>query len=232
MTKHRPAPSPSNLDVDEAETRHLHERGTAPPRGLVATDSPNFLCSGLPHHWRCNKTLPRPFTVSTRLHLNGTYEEKGFQTIPANWFRLIISENASEPFGVHALMGCNRGLIDIITNPVRYHKNHCFWSDQKAGQISGLERHVTFSSIVQVVCLGNDVADGVLVTLMAGNDDHSSAELRNATATVRQAHAHFNDLRFIGRSGRGRRKMKGWCRQSRTFVSYLVRFLLRDVKNC
>uniref|UniRef100_A0A3Q2YF63 Runt-related transcription factor 1-like n=1 Tax=Hippocampus comes TaxID=109280 RepID=A0A3Q2YF63_HIPCM len=117
VTKHRPAPSPSNLDVDEAETRYLHERGAAPPRGLVATDSPNFLCSSLPHHWRCNKTLPRPFAV---------------------------------------------------------------------------------------ICLGNDVADGVLVTLMAGNDDNSSAELRNATATVRQGHAHFNDLRFIGRSGRGK----------------------------
>ncbi|XP_051935380.1 protein lozenge-like isoform X2 [Hippocampus zosterae] len=119
VTKHRPAPSPSNLDVDEAETRYLHERAAAPPRGLVATDSPNFLCSSLPHHWRCNKTLPRPFTV---------------------------------------------------------------------------------------VCLDNDVADGVLVTLMAGNDDNSSAELRNATATVRQGHAHFNDLRFIGRSGRGQRQ--------------------------
>uniref|UniRef100_A0A8B9Z0K1 Runt-related transcription factor n=1 Tax=Buteo japonicus TaxID=224669 RepID=A0A8B9Z0K1_9AVES len=35
---------------------------------LVRTDSPNFLCSVLPSHWRCNKTLPvafkvRPFTA-------------------------------------------------------------------------------------------------------------------------------------------------------------------------
>lgn len=59
------------------------------------------------------------------------------------------------------------------------------------------------SSILQVVALGNDVPDGVVVTVMAGNEDNSSAELRNATATMKQGYAHFNDLRFIGRSGRG-----------------------------
>jgi runt-related transcription factor 3 len=30
---------------------------------LVRTDSPNFLCSVLPSHWRCNKTLPVAFKV-------------------------------------------------------------------------------------------------------------------------------------------------------------------------
>ncbi|MED6274992.1 hypothetical protein CHARACLAT_021920, partial [Characodon lateralis] len=55
-----------------------------------------------------------------------------------------------------------------------------------------------------VVALGNDVPDGVVVTVMAGNDDNCSAELRNATATMKQGYAHFNDLRFIGRSGRGK----------------------------
>lgn len=30
---------------------------------LVRTDSPNFLCSVLPTHWRCNKTLPIAFKV-------------------------------------------------------------------------------------------------------------------------------------------------------------------------
>lgn len=32
---------------------------------LVRTDSPNFLCSVLPSHWRCNKTLPVAFKVSS-----------------------------------------------------------------------------------------------------------------------------------------------------------------------
>lgn len=33
------------------------------PGELVKTDSPNFLCSVLPTHWRCNKTLPIAFKV-------------------------------------------------------------------------------------------------------------------------------------------------------------------------
>ncbi|XP_010788541.1 runt-related transcription factor 1-like [Notothenia coriiceps] len=35
------------------------------PGELVKTDSPNFLCSVLPTHWRCNKTLPIAFKVGT-----------------------------------------------------------------------------------------------------------------------------------------------------------------------
>ncbi|XP_074503474.1 runt-related transcription factor 2 [Sebastes fasciatus] len=117
VVKRRPAPSPTNRQLDNQEVKSLHQRSTAPTRGLVQTDSPNFLCSTLPQHWRCNKTLPRAFTV---------------------------------------------------------------------------------------VAVGNDVPDGVVVTVMAGNDENSSAELRNATATMKQGYAHFNDLRFIGRSGRGK----------------------------
>ncbi|XP_061602143.1 RUNX family transcription factor 2a [Cololabis saira] len=115
--KCRLGPSPNIRQLDEQEVRSHHQHNTAPPRGLVQTDSPNFLCSSLPKHWRCNKTLPKAFTV---------------------------------------------------------------------------------------VSLGNDVPDGVAVTVMAGNDDNSSAELRNATTTMKQGCAHFNDLRFIGRSGRGK----------------------------
>ncbi|XP_029459381.1 runt-related transcription factor 1 isoform X2 [Rhinatrema bivittatum] len=86
------------------------------PGELVRTDSPNFLCSVLPTHWRCNKTLPIAF---------------------------------------------------------------------------------------KVVALG-DVPDGTLVTVMAGNDENYSAELRNATAAMKNQVAKFNDLRFVGRSGRGK----------------------------
>uniref|UniRef100_A0A3B3U862 Runt-related transcription factor n=1 Tax=Poecilia latipinna TaxID=48699 RepID=A0A3B3U862_9TELE len=86
------------------------------PGELVKTDSPNFLCSVLPTHWRCNKTLPIAFKVLT---------------------------------------------------------------------------------------LG-DIPDGTLVTVMAGNDENYSAELRNATAVIKNQVARFNDLRFVGRSGRGK----------------------------
>lgn len=53
-----------------------------------------------------------------------------------------------------------------------------------------------------MVALG-DVPDGTLVTVMAGNDENYSAELRNATAAMKNQVARFNDLRFVGRSGRG-----------------------------
>ncbi|XP_034041316.1 RUNX family transcription factor 2a [Thalassophryne amazonica] len=115
--KRRPTQPAAYCHFDTQEVKSSHQLSTALPRGLVQTDSPNFLCSSLPQHWRCNKTLPRTFTV---------------------------------------------------------------------------------------VAVGNDVPDGVVVTVMAGNDDNSSAELRNATATMKQGYAHFNDLRFVGRSGRGK----------------------------
>lgn len=40
-------------------------------------------------------------------------------------------------------------------------------------------------------------------TLQAGNDENYCAELRNATAVMKNQVAKFNDLRFVGRSGRG-----------------------------
>ncbi|XP_010616113.1 runt-related transcription factor 2 [Fukomys damarensis] len=54
-----------------------------------------------------------------------------------------------------------------------------------------------------VVALG-EVPDGTVVTVMAGNDENYSAELRNASAVMKNQVARFNDLRFVGRSGRGK----------------------------
>ncbi|XP_063243243.1 runt-related transcription factor 1-like [Bacillus rossius redtenbacheri] len=55
----------------------------------------------------------------------------------------------------------------------------------------------------KVVALG-DVIDGTLVTVRAGNDENYCAELRNCTAVMKNQVAKFNDLRFVGRSGRGK----------------------------
>ncbi|XP_015439185.1 PREDICTED: uncharacterized protein LOC107194133 [Dufourea novaeangliae] len=55
----------------------------------------------------------------------------------------------------------------------------------------------------KVVALG-DVGDGTLVTVRAGNDENCCAELRNSTAVMKNQVAKFNDLRFVGRSGRGK----------------------------
>ena len=42
-----------------------------------------------------------------------------------------------------------------------------------------------------------------MVTVRAGNDENYHAELRNCTAVMKNQVAKFNDLRFVGRSGRG-----------------------------
>lgn len=55
----------------------------------------------------------------------------------------------------------------------------------------------------KVVALG-DVGDGTMVTVRAGNDENFCAELRNCTAVMKNQVAKFNDLRFVGRSGRGK----------------------------
>nr|CAD7408747.1 unnamed protein product [Timema cristinae] len=53
----------------------------------------------------------------------------------------------------------------------------------------------------KVVALG-DIIDGTLVTVRAGNDENYCAELRNCTAVMKNQVAKFNDLRFVGRSGK------------------------------
>ncbi|XP_045476389.1 segmentation protein Runt [Harmonia axyridis] len=55
----------------------------------------------------------------------------------------------------------------------------------------------------KVVAL-DDVQDGTVVTLRAGNDENFCAELRNCSAVMKNQVAKFNDLRFVGRSGRGK----------------------------
>lgn len=61
----------------------------------------------------------------------------------------------------------------------------------------------TLPMAFKVVALG-DVGDGTLVTVRAGNDENYCAELRNCTAVMKNQVAKFNDLRFVGRSGRGK----------------------------
>jgi len=49
-----------------------------------------------------------------------------------------------------------------------------------------------------------EVMDGTIVTIRAGNDENFCGELRNCTAVMKNQVAKFNDLRFVGRSGRGK----------------------------
>ena len=54
----------------------------------------------------------------------------------------------------------------------------------------------------KVVALG-EMKDGTKVTIAAGNDENYCGELRNSVAFMKGQVAKFNDLRFVGRSGRG-----------------------------
>ncbi|KAE8572977.1 segmentation protein Runt [Halyomorpha halys] len=58
-------------------------------------------------------------------------------------------------------------------------------------------------SAFKVIAL-DDVPDGTMVTVKAGNDENYCAELRNGSAVMKNQVAKFNDLRFVGRSGRGK----------------------------
>ncbi|KZS22047.1 Transcription factor runt-like protein [Daphnia magna] len=55
----------------------------------------------------------------------------------------------------------------------------------------------------RVVALG-EIADGTVVAIRAGNDENYCCELRNHTAVMKNQVAKFSDLRFVGRSGRGK----------------------------
>jgi hypothetical protein len=68
-----------------------------------------------------------------------------------------------------------------------------------------------------VVALG-DVLDGTLVTVRAGNDENYCAELRNCTAVMKNQVAKFNDLRFVGRSGRGEFSIRNYVTREITVI--------------
>ncbi|CAI5438999.1 unnamed protein product [Caenorhabditis angaria] len=56
-----------------------------------------------------------------------------------------------------------------------------------------------------IVVLLTPVPDNTEVSIWAGNDEAPCGEIRNEKARVHRQIAKFNDLRFVGRSGRGRR---------------------------
>lgn len=56
----------------------------------------------------------------------------------------------------------------------------------------------------KVFALG-EIKDGTKVTVACGNDENYIGEIRNAVAHMKNSVAKFNDLRFVGRSGRGKR---------------------------
>ncbi|XP_054163066.1 runt-related transcription factor 1-like [Oppia nitens] len=61
----------------------------------------------------------------------------------------------------------------------------------------------TLPMAFKVVAL-SEAPDGTIVSIRAGNDENWCGELRNASAIMKNQVAKFNDLRFVGRSGRGK----------------------------
>ncbi|XP_076444491.1 uncharacterized protein LOC143282699 isoform X2 [Babylonia areolata] len=61
----------------------------------------------------------------------------------------------------------------------------------------------TLPATFKVFCLG-EVRDGTKVSISAGNEENFCSEIRNSVAYMKNNVAKFNDLRFVGRSGRGK----------------------------
>lgn len=61
----------------------------------------------------------------------------------------------------------------------------------------------TLPATFKVVAL-SEVPDGTVVTVRAGNDENYCGDIRNPSAIMKGQVAKFNDLRFVGRSGRGK----------------------------
>lgn len=120
----------------------------------------------------------------------GTDGSPGPSATELLWADRALTEIIGDPSAPSALMGgelVRTGSPCVICTALPTH-----WRSNK-----------TLPTAFRVVCLGG-VEDGTLVTVRAGNDENCSSELRNATAVVKNHVAKFNDLRFIGRSGRGR----------------------------
>ena len=62
------------------------------------------------------------------------------------------------------------------------------------------------------------------MSLLAGNDENYCAELRNSTAVMKDRVARFNDLRFVGRSGRGTLSFSSYHSHLIIFISSFLSY--------
>lgn len=72
------------------------------------------------------------------------------------------------------------------------------------------------------VLITSPVPDGTLVTVAAGNDETPSGEVRHDTAKVVRQVARFSDLRFVGKSGRGKNFNLTICVHTRPMMIAMV----------
>ena len=142
-----------------------------------------------PHHHTVNGEMASPTESSSSSPSHGGRPDSAQSTTDLIWTDRALTEIIGDPSAPSALLGgelVRTGSPCVICTALPTH-----WRSNK-----------TLPTAFRVVCLGG-VEDGTLVTVRAGNDENCSSELRNATAIVKNHVAKFNDLRFIGRSGRG-----------------------------
>lgn len=109
--------------------------------------------------------------------------------LPEAPLRMERFNELTEP--IRSLRACHGDLVQtgspaILCSPLPQH-----WRSNKSLPVA-----------FKVVAL-DEVSDNTLVTIRAGNDENCCGELRNCTAVMKNQVAKFNDLRFVGRSGRG-----------------------------
>ncbi|XP_046442588.1 protein lozenge-like isoform X2 [Daphnia pulex] len=143
-----------------------------------------------PHHQTVSGELSSPTESTSSSPSQGGRPDSAPSSTDLLWTDRALTEIIGDPSAPSALLGgelVRTGSPCVICTALPTH-----WRSNK-----------TLPTAFRVVCLGG-VEDGTLVTVRAGNDENCSSELRNATAIVKNHVAKFNDLRFIGRSGRGK----------------------------
>ncbi|KAI5755844.1 hypothetical protein M8J77_020093 [Diaphorina citri] len=137
------------------------------------------LSGGHLHHHHAGKKRRRHAESTANNEANNTNEELW-------WTERVLCEIQAEHPGELVRTGSPYFLCSALPN---------HWRSNK-----------TLPVAFKVVALG-DVMDGTIVTIRAGNDENYCGELRNCTAVMKNQVAKFNDLRFVGRSGRGKNFM-------------------------
>ena len=83
-------------------------------------------------------------------------------------------------------------------------------------------------SVFRVISIDGDVPDGTRVTISAGNDENWCGDVRNAVSFMVGGVAAFSDMRFVGRSGRGKQASVYYIYQNLTTLiqSFLAQRIL------
>ena len=115
----------------------------------------------------------------------GKGDDKGTTMYPAEWW--WAERQVNEILAEHPGELVKTGAPNILCSALPTH-----WRSNK-----------TLPMAFKVIAL-SEITDNTVVNLRVGNDENFCGELRNNTAVMKNNVAKFNDLRFIGRSGRGK----------------------------